>query len=91
MDIRGVHYTWAPNDNNIEVRIFSLIFDVMDRFADDVFQLIASGSSNAILLARVTRGSGVISLEVTPDAIQLGILDSIVTATFLLQSGRNVD
>ena len=29
MDVRGVHYTWAPNDNNIEVRIFLRIFDVM--------------------------------------------------------------
>ncbi|KAK2461181.1 hypothetical protein APHAL10511_006708 [Amanita phalloides] len=71
MDVRGIHYIWAPRDKDIE--------------------LIAKGPSNTMLLARIIRGTGVITLEVSPDAIQLGILDSVVTATFLLQSGRNVD
>ncbi|KAF8348546.1 hypothetical protein F5887DRAFT_1157016 [Amanita rubescens] len=71
MDVRGIHYTWAPHNKTI--------------------QLIATGPSDSILLASIMRGTEAISLEVTPDAIQLGILDSIVTATFLLQSGRNVD
>ena len=54
-------------------------------------QLVGNGPSKTLFLARIMRGTTTITLEVTPDAIQLGILDSIVTATFLLQCGRNID
>ncbi|KAM6503315.1 hypothetical protein JOM56_000258 [Amanita muscaria] len=47
--------------------------------------------SGAIVLACITRGDGKLMLDVSPDPIQLGILDSIVTATILLQCGRNID
>ncbi|PFH49581.1 hypothetical protein AMATHDRAFT_147411 [Amanita thiersii Skay4041] len=42
-------------------------------------------------LARITRNQSGITLELTNDALQLGILDSVVTATLLLQCGRNID
>ncbi|KAM6503319.1 hypothetical protein JOM56_000262 [Amanita muscaria] len=54
-------------------------------------ELTANGPSGVIVLARITRGEGKLMLDVTGEAIQLGILDSIVTATVLLQCGRNID
>ncbi|KAJ7598963.1 hypothetical protein C8J56DRAFT_1093027 [Mycena floridula] len=42
-------------------------------------------------MARILRGQGVITLEMTDDALQLGLLESLITAATLLQCGRNVD
>ncbi|KAF9446478.1 hypothetical protein P691DRAFT_733169 [Macrolepiota fuliginosa MF-IS2] len=43
-------------------------------------------------LAKVTRsGTQTVTVDMTPDAIQLGLLDSIITATALLLCGRNID
>ncbi|KAF8633162.1 hypothetical protein AX17_004663 [Amanita inopinata Kibby_2008] len=50
-----------------------------------------AGGSTSTLLARITRSQGTIMLEMTSDAIQFGILDSVVTVAFLLQCGRNID
>ncbi|KAF8869233.1 hypothetical protein CPB84DRAFT_1919594, partial [Gymnopilus junonius] len=36
----------------------------------------------------ITRKNGAIQLDMSSDAIQLGLLDSVVTAAFLLQCGR---
>ncbi|KAF8893228.1 hypothetical protein CPB84DRAFT_1326676 [Gymnopilus junonius] len=46
---------------------------------------------NPILLVKITRKNGAIQLDMSSDAIQLGLLDSVVTAAFLLQCGRNID
>ncbi|KAF9010118.1 hypothetical protein BDQ17DRAFT_1235143 [Cyathus striatus] len=53
--------------------------------------LFAGTPSQPTFLAKVTRAHGTIVLEITPDALQLGILDSTITAALLLQCGRNVD
>jgi hypothetical protein len=56
-------------------------------------QLYSGGNETAAtFLAKVTRsGAQIITIEMIPDAIQLGLLDTIVTATTLLLSGRNID
>ncbi|KAJ7806874.1 hypothetical protein B0H14DRAFT_2381729 [Mycena olivaceomarginata] len=41
--------------------------------------------------ARLTREDGAVALEITADAIRIGLLPVCVTAAFLLQSGRNID
>ncbi|PPQ72693.1 hypothetical protein CVT26_002910 [Gymnopilus dilepis] len=53
--------------------------------------LYAGVPKNPVLLARIMRKSGAIQLDMTSDAIQLGLLDPVVTAAFLLQCGRNID
>ncbi|KAF5356763.1 hypothetical protein D9756_006724 [Leucocoprinus leucothites] len=60
---------------------------------DKSINLYAGGSGTpATFLAKVTRTSAqVVTVDMTPDAIQLGLLDSIITATTLLLSGRNID
>ncbi|KAH9478614.1 hypothetical protein JR316_0009071 [Psilocybe cubensis] len=58
---------------------------------DKSISLFAGGPRNPTLLARITRTNGAIALDMTPDAIQLGLLDSVVAASLLLQCGRNID
>ncbi|KAJ6562169.1 hypothetical protein B0H19DRAFT_1026954 [Mycena capillaripes] len=41
--------------------------------------------------ARVTRNEGAVALEISKEAIQIGLLEICVTAAFLLQSGRKID
>lgn len=41
--------------------------------------------------ARVTREEGAVALDVTAEAIRIGLLDVCVAAAFLLQSGRKID
>ncbi|KAF9476962.1 hypothetical protein BDN70DRAFT_949149 [Pholiota conissans] len=53
--------------------------------------LYAGGSRNPMFLAKITRTNGAITLEMTPDAVQLGLLDTAVSAALLLQCGRNID
>ncbi|KAF8182050.1 hypothetical protein BJ912DRAFT_1032774 [Pholiota molesta] len=50
-----------------------------------------SGSRNPMFLAKITRANGAVTLDMTPDAIQLGLLDVAVSAALLLQCGRNID
>lgn len=58
---------------------------------DKSINLYTGASSGPTFLAKLTRGPTFITLELTPDALQLGLLDSIVVATLLLQCGRNID
>jgi hypothetical protein len=44
-----------------------------------------------MFLAKITRANGAVTLDMTPDAIQLGLLDVAVSAALLLQCGRNID
>ncbi|KAJ7166839.1 hypothetical protein C8R46DRAFT_1271865 [Mycena filopes] len=48
-------------------------------------------SSGTELLGRISRGQNTVTLELTGEAIHLGILEPAVVATFLLQCGRNID
>ncbi|KAJ7825544.1 hypothetical protein B0H14DRAFT_3726252 [Mycena olivaceomarginata] len=41
--------------------------------------------------ARVTREEGAVALDITSDAIQMGLLEVCVAATLLLQCGRKID
>ncbi|KAJ6459972.1 hypothetical protein C8R45DRAFT_1056190 [Mycena sanguinolenta] len=41
--------------------------------------------------ARVTREEGAVALDITAEAIQIGLLDVCVAAALLLQCGRNID
>ncbi|TFK28154.1 hypothetical protein FA15DRAFT_634405 [Coprinopsis marcescibilis] len=41
-------------------------------------------------LVRVQRGNGSITMELTAEAFQLGLLESAIVATVILQSGRNI-
>ncbi|KAJ7048516.1 hypothetical protein C8F01DRAFT_1004534 [Mycena amicta] len=55
------------------------------------FIWIYSNAPEPELLGRISRGKTSVTLELTGEAIHLGLLESAVVATFLLQCGRNID
>ncbi|KAJ6624171.1 hypothetical protein B0H10DRAFT_2186748 [Mycena sp. CBHHK59/15] len=77
MEARGRHFVWVPSDGALS--------DV------DCPQLYSSGSSPSQIFGRVSREEDTVTLELTTEAIQIGLLELCVTATFLLQCGRDID
>ncbi|KAF8217202.1 hypothetical protein K438DRAFT_1559278 [Mycena galopus ATCC 62051] len=57
----------------------------------DNFIWLYSAASHPELLGRISRGQNTVILELTGEAIHLGLLEPAVVATFLLQCGRNID
>ncbi|KAJ7362543.1 hypothetical protein DFH08DRAFT_1024805, partial [Mycena albidolilacea] len=57
----------------------------------DYIFLYSAGVGRPQVYAQVSRGEGAVTLELTAEAIQIGLLEICVTATFLLQCGRNID
>ncbi|KAJ6592353.1 hypothetical protein B0H19DRAFT_975176, partial [Mycena capillaripes] len=43
------------------------------------------------IYARVSKEDGIVALELTSEAIQLGIIEECVASAFLLQCGRTID
>ncbi|KAE9404649.1 hypothetical protein BT96DRAFT_1071446 [Gymnopus androsaceus JB14] len=70
MQFQSVRYTWAPQDNYINMY---------------------TTGSNPEFLARISRGHGTIMLDLTNQAIQLGLLDACIIATVIMQCGRSID
>ncbi|KAG6829960.1 hypothetical protein H0H87_009620 [Tephrocybe sp. NHM501043] len=56
---------------------------------DKVYSLFTVGHNQPELMARVSRDADAIKLEITADAVQIGLLESVVVSTVLLHSGRN--
>ncbi|KAF7335221.1 hypothetical protein MSAN_02355400 [Mycena sanguinolenta] len=57
----------------------------------DLICLYAAGVNHSQLYAQVSRDNNSVILELTAEAIQLGLLESCVVAAFLLQCGKNID
>ncbi|KAK0460163.1 uncharacterized protein EV420DRAFT_1628925 [Desarmillaria tabescens] len=49
------------------------------------------GSTPPTPIAKILRGDKAVSLEITAEAIQVGLLEICIVATVLLQSGRTID
>lgn len=97
VEIRGVlakqhvrHWLKLSNDGGsrqMNIRGLSYFWAPRDKF---IF-LTTGPVSNPTFLARVDRTERALILDLCPQAIQLGLLDSIIAATFLLQCGCNID
>ncbi|KAF7300584.1 hypothetical protein HMN09_00943400 [Mycena chlorophos] len=57
----------------------------------DNFIWIYSNAAEPELLGRISRSSTSVTLELTGEAIHIGLLEPVVVATFLLQCGRTID
>ncbi|KAJ7080166.1 hypothetical protein B0H15DRAFT_940636 [Mycena belliarum] len=57
----------------------------------DYIFLYAPGVGEPELYAQVSRGENAVTLQLTGEAIRLGLLEVCVAATLLLQCGRNID
>ncbi|KAJ7904182.1 hypothetical protein B0H13DRAFT_2510810 [Mycena leptocephala] len=53
--------------------------------------LYSAGLASPQTYARITREEGAVALDITAEAIQIGLLEVCVAAAFLLQSGRRID
>ncbi|TFK32345.1 hypothetical protein BDQ12DRAFT_617238 [Crucibulum laeve] len=59
--------------------------------SDKAISLFAGSASHPTFLSKITRTHGNITLDMASDALQLGILDTVIAAALLLQCGRNID
>ncbi|KAJ7104398.1 hypothetical protein B0H15DRAFT_942392 [Mycena belliarum] len=56
----------------------------------DLFDFAPPGPRD-VFFARISRGEDTVAVELTPDALQLELLDTIVVVAVLLQCGHNID
>ncbi|KAJ7697346.1 hypothetical protein B0H17DRAFT_928408, partial [Mycena rosella] len=57
----------------------------------DNFIWLYSTASQSEILGRIERGQDSVTLELTGEAIHIGLLEAATVATFLLQCRRNMD
>lgn len=92
MEVRGMKYMWVPKEKTINVSEMSWLVHFRMVFLIHFFlQLYAATSGNPKFVARINRSNGAIVLDFTPEAMQLGLLEPVVTACLLMQCGRNID
>jgi hypothetical protein len=89
MQIRGQQYIWAPDHDCICVSCLYCSF--FSWFLRRVFKLNTSGPYPTEMLARISRAKGFVTLEIAASAIHAGLLETIITATFLFLCDRNID
>lgn len=90
MSIGGQDYAWVPRDNTICVRNVSILL-IQVLTPEFLPQMYKVNSSNAACLAKLSKEHGSIKLDVSPTAIQNGLLQPSVLAVVLLQSGQRID
>ncbi|KAJ6511635.1 hypothetical protein DFH09DRAFT_941973 [Mycena vulgaris] len=78
----------SPDQSSRTMTVNGSTFTLTPR---DNFIWLYSTASQPEILGRISRGQGTVTLELTGEAIHLGLLESAVVATFLLQCGRNID
>lgn len=88
MEVRGIHYAWAPIDGFICVRVPPLS-EAM--YSDTLVQLYRTQTSAPKILARIARAPSMVLLELTQEALQLSLLESCLVATVLFVCGHNID
>ncbi|KAF5329986.1 hypothetical protein D9611_010462 [Ephemerocybe angulata] len=97
LEIRGMvskqHVkTWlrlSPNRDSRAMDIRGMKYMWVPR--DKTINLYAASSGSPTFMARINRANGAIVLEMTSDAMQLGVLEPALTACLLMQCGRNID
>ncbi|KAJ6582351.1 hypothetical protein B0H19DRAFT_929063 [Mycena capillaripes] len=78
----------SPDQSSRRLTVNGATFTFTPR---DNFIWIYSTASQPELLGRISRSQNSVTLDLTGEAIHLGILEPAVVATFLLQCGRNID
>ncbi|KAF8650896.1 hypothetical protein AX16_005043 [Volvariella volvacea WC 439] len=97
VEIRGVMQkepvkNWLKLSNtktsrSMDIRGMQLVWAPQERSINLYF----STSAGVKCMAKVTRAPTAVTIEVTTEAYQMNLMDSIITATLLLQCGRNID
>ncbi|KAF8989484.1 hypothetical protein BDQ17DRAFT_1256810 [Cyathus striatus] len=83
---------WLPLDGQQNYRTMTISGRVYGWYPRGAYLCLCSaGPAPPELYARVSRSGNEVVLEVAPEAIQLGLLEFIIIATVVLQSGRVID
>ena len=98
MEVRGIHFAWAPIDGFICVRLAPrLVIPARMRSRVDSFllalllQLYRTQTSAPKVLARVARAPSMVLLELTQEAMQMGLLEPCLVSAVLFVCGHNID
>ena len=92
MEVRGIHYAWAPINGFICVSLHLHILDINTSLkAIKNPQLYSTQTSAPKVLARVARTPNMVLLEITQEAIRLSLLEPCLVATVLFVCGHNID
>lgn len=89
MVVNGIQYAWVPMDNFICVRLRILTATDSNSFV--LLQLYKVQTSAPRVLARIARAPTIVLLEMTPEALNLGLLEPSLVATVIFVSGHNID
>lgn len=84
-------YAWTPIDGFICVRALRASHSDRSNLTDVYPQLYKVNSTAPRVLARVARGQNMVLLEITSEAMNLGLLESCMVATVMLTCGHNID
>jgi hypothetical protein len=96
MTVGGFQYTWAPDNQYINVRVLLHIWPFRpsprNRWCIRTSGQLCSGPTPKFL-GRISRGEDTVVVELTTDAIQLGLQDpdTAIVVAVLLQCGHNID
>jgi hypothetical protein len=94
MTVGGFQYTWAPDNQYINVRVLLHIWPFRpsprNRWCTRTSGQLCSGPTPKFL-RRIPRGEDTVVVELTTDAIQLGLQDTAIVVAVLLQCGHNID
>ncbi|KAJ2925400.1 hypothetical protein H1R20_g11673, partial [Candolleomyces eurysporus] len=84
--------TWlrlSPNKDSRAMEVRGMKYMWVPK--EKTINLYAATSGNPKFVARINRSNGAIVLDFTPEAMQLGLLEPVITACLLMQCGRNID
>jgi hypothetical protein len=89
MDARGIKYVWTPVGDAVHVSI--PLVNLSNVILRRILQLHQFSVPPTQHVAKIQRQAGTVTLDLTTEAIQAGLLEMAIMATVILQSGRNVD
>lgn len=85
MEVRGMRYIWAPQNQFIYVSV-----SFLPSYLSLISSKLYAGTAGSTFLASVLRTQTSIAIQMTSDALQLQLNESIFIAALLLQCGRNI-
>jgi hypothetical protein len=90
LNARGIKYVWTPVGDAVHVSLLQLGLEVRELFLS-IFKLHPYNLSPTHQLVKIQRQAGTVTLDLTTEAVQAGLLEMTIVATVILQSGRNIE
>lgn len=92
MVVGSQEFMWLPDHSaSISVGTFVSVYSSWTLILVPLQLYTANPSGNSEFWGRMSRSVGAITLEMTQNAVRVGLLQACIISTVLLQSGRNID